>query len=78
MKHFLDSKHIFLTYNDFLFRVYVFFLLIMLDLMEINADTTHGLAEFGDKLLRLCAVNILVFRKTYFVGNSYSSSHPVI
>ena len=48
----------------------------MLDLMEINADTTHGLAEFGDKLLRLCAVNILVFRKTYFVGNSYSSSHP--
>ena len=51
---------------------------IMHDLIEFNADTTHSLAEFGDKFLRFCAVNILVFRKTYFVGNSYSSSHPAI
>ena len=54
------------------------YLTIILELLEINADTTHSLAEFGDKFLRFYAVYILVLCKTYFVGNSYSSSHPAI
>ena len=52
--------------------------IIMLDLIEIIVNSTHSLAEFGDKCLRFCAVNILVFCKTYFVGNSDASSHPTI